>query len=297
VFPPLLTHSQFAEKGKSNANMHSAKILHQSIMGGAYVGFGGLLALSVAGNMSGVVFSNPGLVKFTFAALFPVNLLLIIMTGGQLFTGNSATCSAAKMEGMIGYGGLVKNLVLSLTGNIIGGAAFAFIANYCGLLSGGTANLIKSTAIAKCSGAFMPTLVKGILCNWMVSLAVFMAGASNDLCGKLVGCWFPISTFVGIGLEHSIANLFILPCALVFGGTGLGLSDIIFKNLVPVILGNFIAGAFVVSASYSYQFGQLGKGSRERFRTYLKQRQAERALENIGIGGSKDTVSSFDKLQ
>ena len=100
----------------------------------------------------------------------------------------------------------------------------------------------------------MPTLVKGILCNWMVSLAVFMAGASNDLCGKLVGCWFPISTFVGIGLEHSIANLFILPCALMLGGTGLGLSDIIFKNLVPVVVGNFIAGAFVVAASYSYQF-------------------------------------------
>lgn len=285
---------QFAEKGKSNADMHWAKILHQSIMGGAYVGFGGLLALSVAGNMKGVVFSNPGLVKFTFAALFPVNLLLIVMTGGQLFTGNSATCSAAKWEGMLGWGGWFKNLSLSLLGNIIGCAIFAHTADYVGLLSGGTANLIKSTAIAKCAGAFMPTLVKGILCNWMVSLAVFMAGASNDLCGKLVGCWFPISTFVGIGLEHSIANLFILPCALVLGGTGLGISDIVFKNLVPVILGNFIAGAFVVAASYSYQFGRIGKSSREKFRTYLKKREAEKALDKIGIGGSTETVPSLD---
>jgi formate transporter len=288
---------KFAEKGKSNADMHWAKILHQSIMGGAYVGFGGLLALSVAGNMSGIVFSNPGLVKFTFAALFPVNLLLIIMTGGQLFTGNSATCTAAKWEGMIRYSGLAKNLAFSLLGNIIGCAIFAHTAYYCGLLSGGTANLIKTTAVAKCGGAFMPTLVKGILCNWMVSLAVFMAGASNDLCGKLVGCWFPISTFVGIGLEHSIANLFILPCALMLGGTNLGLNDIIFKNIVPVLLGNFIAGAFIVAASYSYQFGRLGKKSRENFRMYLKQRQAEKALEKIGIGGSSETVDSFDKMQ
>jgi formate transporter len=295
--PSLLSTLQFAEKGKSNADMHWAKILHQSIMGGAYVGFGGLLALSVAGNMSGIVFSNPGIVKFTFAALFPVNLLLIVMTGGQLFTGNSATCTAAKWEGMLRYSGLAKNLSLSLTGNIIGCALFGLAANYCGLLSGGTANLIRSTAIAKCAGAFMPTLVKGILCNWMVSLAVFMAGASNDLCGKLVGCWFPVSTFVGIGLEHSIANLFILPCALMLGGTKLGLSDIIFKNLLPVVLGNFIAGAFVVAASYSYQYGQLGKKSRENFRVYLKQRQATKALEKIGIGGSNESVASFEKVR
>jgi formate/nitrite transporter FocA (FNT family) len=195
---------------------------------------------------------------------------------------------------MIRNSGLAKNLAVSLAGNIIGCALFAYTANYVGLLSGGTANLIKSTAIAKCAGAFMPTMVKGILCNWMVSLAVFMAGASNDLCGKLVGCWFPISTFVGIGLEHSIANLFILPCALILGGTGLGLSDIIVKNLIPVVLGNFIAGAFVVAASYSYQFGALGKASRERFRQYLKKREAQKALDKIGVGGSKDAVPSLE---
>jgi formate/nitrite transporter len=253
--------------------MSAIKTLHQSILGGAYVGFGGLLALTVAGNMGGIYASNPGLVKFTFAALFPVNLLLIVMTGGQLFTGNSATCTAAKFENMIDSREMWRNLFLSLTGNIIGCGLFALTTNYVGLLTGGTAALAKSTAIAKCSGAFMPTLVKGILCNWMVSLAVFMAGASNDLAGKLVGCWFPISTFVGIGLEHSIANLFILPCALL-AGAQLSVGDVIFKNLVPVIAGNFIAGAAIVAASYSYQFGRLGKASREKFTEYLTQRMA-----------------------
>lgn len=171
------------------------KILHQSVLGGAYVGFGGLLALTVAGNMGGVFGSNPGLVKMMFAALFPVNLLLIVMTGGQLFTGNSATCAAAKFENMITWNEMWRNLALSLAGNVIGCALFAMTAHYVGLLTSGTAALAKSTAMAKVSGAFMPTLVKGILCNWMVSLAVYMAGASNDLAGKLVGCWFPISTF------------------------------------------------------------------------------------------------------
>jgi Formate/nitrite transporter len=88
-FIHISTH-QFAEKGRSNARMHWLSILHQSILGGCYVGFGCLLALSVAGNMDGIGASNSGLVKFAFAALFPVNLLLILTTGAQLFTGNSA---------------------------------------------------------------------------------------------------------------------------------------------------------------------------------------------------------------
>ena len=128
-------------------------------------------------------------------------------------------------------------------------------------------------------------MTKAILCNWMVSLAVFMAGASNDLVGKLVGCWFPISTFVAIGLEHSVANLFIMPCALLLGAK-LTVKDVIIKNLIPVLIGNAIAGAFVVAGSYSYQYGKLGKKSRERFREQLKKyeiRKREEAKQAVGF--------------
>ena len=121
-------------------------------------------------------------------------------------------------------------------------------------------------------------MTKAILCNWMVSLAVFMAGASNDLVGKLVGCWFPISTFVAIGLEHSVANLFIMPCALLLGAK-VTVHDVIFKNLIPVLIGNAIAGAVVVAGSYSYQFGKLGKKSRERFREQLKKYEIRKRAE------------------
>lgn len=89
-----------------------------------------------------------------------------------------------------------------------------------------------------------------------------MAGASNDLSGKLVGCWFPISTFVAIGLEHSVANLFIMPCALLLGAK-ITIQQVVFKNLIPVILGNAIAGSLIVAGSYSYQFGKLGAVSPE----------------------------------
>lgn len=234
---PKDAYIAFAEKGAANAKLSKKKILHQSILGGMYVGFGGLLSLSIAGNMGGIAGPNPGLAKMTFAALFPVNLLLIVTTGGQLFTGNSATVAAAKYEKLVTWRELIRNWSVSIVGNVIGCVGFALAANYVGLLTGGTAALAKSTAMGKCAGAFGPTVVKAILCNWMVSMAVFLAGAANDLTGKLVGCWFPISTFVGIGLEHSVANMFILPAAML-AGAPVGLAAVLGKNLIPVLIGN-----------------------------------------------------------
>jgi len=258
VKTPKETYIGMAEKGRDNAKMSAMKIMHQSIMGGCYVGFGGLLSTMVAGSVPGIASSNPGLQKFIFAALFPVNLLLILMSGGQLFTGNSAAVPAALYEGLVGVEDLVKSWVLSYIGNIIGCGAFAFAAKYTGLLAGGPKDLAVATVMKKCGGTFGQKLVKAVMCNWLVCMAVWLAGAANDLAGKMVGIWFPISTFVAIGLEHSVANLFLLPLGLL-GGAELSVMDIIFKNLIPVTLGNAIAGAIVVAAGYSYAFGKLGE--------------------------------------
>ena len=148
----------------------------------------------------------------------------------------------------------------------------ALASSYVGLLSGGTAEMCLKTAMGKCTNAFGPTLVKAILCNWMVTLAVKLSGASNDLVGKLVGCWFPISTFVAIGLEHSVANMFILPAALLLGAP-LTVADVVFRNIVPVLIGNAIAGSIIVAASYSYQFGRLGGKRRAIFAQQLEARE------------------------
>ena len=195
-------------------------------------------------------------------------------TGGQLFTGNSATVAAAKYEGLVTWRELFRSWSVSIIGNVIGCCAFAVAAWYIGLLTGGTSELLLNTAMNKCRGTFGQTVVKAILCNWMVSLAVFLAGASNDLVGKLVGVWFPISTFVAIGLEHSVANMFIMPAALLLG-VKLTINDVLFRNVIPVVIGNAIAGAFVVSGSYSYQFGRLGRKSMEAFKVRLANYEAK----------------------
>mmetsp|Transcript_5998 Transcript_5998/g.17934 ORF Transcript_5998/g.17934 Transcript_5998/m.17934 type:complete len:306 (-) Transcript_5998:120-1037(-) len=258
VKTPPEAYRSLAEKGAANAKLDPLKILHQSIMGGCYVGFGGLLSTMVAGNVPGIAASNPGLQKLLFAALFPMNLLLILNTGGQLFTGNAAAVPAALYEGLVTFPLLVQSWLLSFVGNMIGCAGFALAANYCGIVTGGAAELAASTAVKKCGAAFGPTLVKAVLCNWLVCLAVWLAGAANDMAGKMVGIWFPISTFVAIGFEHSVANMFLLPLGLL-KGADLSLGDVLLKNMLPVTIGNAVAGALIVAAGYSYAFGKLGE--------------------------------------
>lgn len=275
---PQDSYLALAEKGAANAKMAKTKIFHQSVLGGCYVGFGGLLSLSIAGGLAGMGAANPGIPKMAFAALFPVNLLLIVTTGGQLFTGNSAAVAAARWEGLVTWRELARSWLVSIAGNVAGCVVFALASWYVGLLTGGTGSLLSGTAWSKCRMAWGPTVVKAILCNWMVSLAVCLAGAANSLSGKLVAVWFPISTFVAIGLEHSVANMFILPAALLLG-VPLTLGDVVWRNVVPALIGNAIAGALVVAGSYSFQFGNLGKTKREAFRKRLKAYEAKKKME------------------
>eukprot|EP00527_Entomoneis_sp_CCMP2396_P007185 CAMPEP_0198144430 /NCGR_PEP_ID=MMETSP1443-20131203/15725_1 /TAXON_ID=186043 /ORGANISM="Entomoneis sp., Strain CCMP2396" /LENGTH=366 /DNA_ID=CAMNT_0043807829 /DNA_START=24 /DNA_END=1124 /DNA_ORIENTATION=- len=274
---PKDAYVAFAEKGAANAKMAKRKIFHQAVLGGCYVGFGGLLSLSIAGNIGGIGGANPGLEKMAFAALFPVNLLLIATTGGQLFTGNTATVAAARFEELVDNRELIRNWIVSLAGNVVGCSIMAYAAWYAGCLTGGTADLAMKTAVGKVGATFGKNFVKAILCNWMVSIAVFLAGASNDLVGKLVGVWFPISTFVAIGLEHSVANLFIMPAAMLLKAQ-LTWGDIMFRNVIPVLFGNAVAGAIVVAASYSYQFGRLGGKRRAIFAEQLAQYEKRKML-------------------
>jgi hypothetical protein len=104
----------------------------------------------------------------------------------------------------------------------------------------------------------------------MVSLAVFFAGSSNSLVGKFLGAWVPGATFVALKLEHLIVNFFIFASAFALGPpAGVSLFTVVFQNLIPVAIGNTFAGAIMVAMNYSYQFGGLGKKSREAFKARL----------------------------
>jgi formate/nitrite transporter len=220
---------------------------------------GGLLSISIAGSMPGVAAANPGLTRLMFAALFPVNLLLVLQTGAQLFTGNTATLSSALVEGKVGLKSLARVWSVSYLGNILGCGLFALMAVYTGICSYGVADLAVATVMKKTSMGFMPTFVKAVMCNWLVCLAVFLSTQAQDMAGKFVGIWLCISTFVAIGFEHSVANLFLLPLGLL-ASAPLTLGQAVVKNLIPVTLGNAFAGAVIIAGGFSFLFGKLGEG-------------------------------------
>jgi len=193
-----------------------------------------------------------------FAALFPVNLLLILNSGGQLFTGNAATVPMAVFEGKATMPDLAKSWSVSILGNILGCVAFACAAQYSGLLVAGAKRLAISMTVMKTSLPFGQALVRAIMCNWMVCMAVFLSEASRDLGGKMGGIWFPISAFVAMSMEHFVANMFLLPAGIL-AGAPVTVAKMVFKNWIPVAIGNAIAGVLCVAASYSYAFGRLGQ--------------------------------------
>lgn len=243
--------------GTKKANMAPEKILALGVLSGAHIGFGALLMLSVGGACAGLASSNPGLQKMIAGAFgLPFGLMMTLVTGAELFTGNTALVTTALMEGKATLGQLIKSWFFSYVGNFAGSIALAAAVAAGGTLVGGGASV--GAAVAKTSLSFKAALVRGVLCNWLVCMAVWMASMAKDLPGKIVAIWFPISAFVALGFEHSVANMFIIPLGI-FHGADVSWSDFLVKNLLPVTIGNVIGGAGCVAAVFSYAYGALGK--------------------------------------
>ena len=251
---PKVQYHAMAAGGAAKTKEPVPANLLSGALSGAYVSFAAVLSITVASALGDV---SPGVSKLVFGGLFPIALLHILAGGNQLFTGNTAACAMAYYEGLIDMDALIRNWVVTYAGNLAGSIAFLEAFKMTGLLTGSTAKMAAGITAGKIKATFMQQVVKGIFANWLVCLGVFMATGESDLVGKMVGAWFPVSAFVMIGFEHSIANLFLLPLGLAAGADAT-VMDTITKNIIPVTIGNIIAGAVVFAASYSFLYGRLG---------------------------------------
>lgn len=245
-----------AAGAKKSANSAS-KIFALGIMSGAHIGFGAFLMMSVGGSSPALAAANPGLQKIVLGAFgLPFGLMMTLVTGAELFTGNTALVTAAVIEGKADAGQLVKSWVASYAGNFVGSLALAALVFHGGTLALSAAPVAMATV--KTSLSFKQAFIRGILCNWLVCMAVYMASMAKDLPGKIVAIWFPISAFVALSLEHSVANMFIIPLGIM-SGASVTWKAFLLSNLLPVTLGNIVGGAGAVAAAYSYAYGKLGK--------------------------------------
>jgi formate/nitrite transporter len=241
--------------GVKKARLAPNKALVAGFLAGAYIGFGGLLAITVS---SGLKPETWGTLPTLFTgAVFTVGLMLVVIAGSELLTGNMALVPLAVMRGKASGKALLGNFTWVLLGNLIGAI---FVAYFLGVQSGvltAELPLERLTAIAEAKAldeSEWQIFLRAVGCNWLVCLAVWMALAADDVAGKILAIFFPIMAFVAMGFDHVIANMFFLPAAI-FAGVDITWWDAI-HNWIFAFAGNLVGAAVFVAGSYYYLYGR-----------------------------------------
>ncbi|GAB4822742.1 hypothetical protein N2152v2_009788 [Parachlorella kessleri] len=259
VLPPAAVYEAAANLGAYKAATPFWKLVLLGWLAGCYVALGAALLLMVGPNCGGIASTNPGLAKYITGAIgFPYALLIILSCGSELFTGNTAVVTAALYEGKATFKQLIKSWTASYLGNILGCAFGTFLILNSGLTPM-LQNGINAISVTKVSYPLSQAFVRALMANWFVCLAVWQYLSAQSFGGKFIACLGPISAFVCIGVEHCIANMVFVPLGILTGVSGVTWSAFIFRNLIPVTIGNIIAGAGFVATSYSLAYGSLGK--------------------------------------
>lgn len=242
----------YVDVGSGKVKIPAGKMLVMGIFAGMFIAFGAL-----GSTIASCGVQPAALGRFLSALVFPIGLMLVLCAGAELFTGNSLLLIPL-MERRIKFFSLIKNWVIVYIGNLIGSVLLAYAVSYSHSLSLYDGELVNSTisiATAKLNLTFTDGLVKGILCNIMVCLAVWVAFAAKDLGSKILALFLPVFLFVLCGFEHCVANMYFIPAGIFaseFYGVPAQLDWISFavNNLAPVTLGNIIGGAIFVGFGY-----------------------------------------------
>ena len=245
---------------KVNASVF--KLIVLGILAGAYIGFGAIMATVVSSDAS--KYMGLGLARLASGAVFSLGLMLVVIAGAELFTGNNLMLMSV-LDKKASYGKVLFKWLIVYLANFIGAVLLAYLYFNTGLWKMGDNMAVGVNALKlanfRMDLTFTEALTRGILCNWLVCLAVWMAIASREVIGKIFACFFPIMAFVAIGFEHCVANMYFIPMGLFLKSSGLVAADglnltnltwanFFVKNLVPVTIGNIIGGAVFVGCVY-----------------------------------------------
>jgi len=218
--------------GVKKANQSASKILLLGLVAGMQVGIGAAMAVATLGGVPMLQEQNPALAKVLFGIVgLPCSLLMVVATGSELFTGNTAIVGTAFFEGKITRQQLAKSWGFSFLGNLLGASFLAVLCNYAGVFSQ-AAGTFTAVADAKASLPFGVAIARGIVCNWLVCSAVWCSTAAADLVSKAVVILMIITIFAALGFEHSVANMFVGPFGALQKSSRTGFFKFFFKNLV-----------------------------------------------------------------
>lgn len=239
-----LTPAQIARRypdiclGKTSKSL--AVTLSLSILGGMFIGLA-----AFAANMISAMIADAGLAKLVSALLFPAGLGMILIAGGELFTGNCMLPLGVYTK-KITLVQLLRNWGIVFAGNFIGALLIAALSVYSRRQDAAFLAATLAVAEGKASLSFGEVFVRGILCNILVCTAVWMSYAAGSTGGKLLGMYFPVVLFVLCGTEHCVANMYYFPAAFLAGASQVTWPGFLLGSLVPATLGNIVGGGVLL---------------------------------------------------
>ncbi len=268
---PAETAQAFIGIGDNKTKMPVLKVIVSSFLAGAYIAFAAQLMTTVTHDMAG--YFGIGFSSFIGGSVFGIALVLVLVAGSDLFTGN-CLLSMGWLNGNLNTRKVLNNWTLVYAGNFIG-SLFLVWMMFASDIWGGHGSQIGAQAVSiaykKTHLTFMEAFTRGMGCNWLVCLAVVIVAAGQDTTGKILGAWFPVMAFIASGFEHCVANMFIIPAGLVakldpaiaevviskhptWDLSSLNLYTFFVHNLLPVTLGNIVSGAVLVGGVYWYLY-------------------------------------------
>lgn len=259
---PAQTARAAVESGVAKANLPVSSQLVGGFLAGAYIAFGGLLAIVATAGVDKIF---GGFVTVVTGLVFSLGLILTVIGGAELLTGNMALLPLALLDRRITGAKLAANWLWVTIGNLAGSLFVAYVladkTGVIGTISAKTgtsaaANYTREAAIATgkaITETHLEVFLRAIGCNWLVCLAVWLAIASHDVIGKIFGIVFPITAFVAMGFDHVVANMFFLPLGLFLGVPHLTAGNVA-ANLFFAYLGNIVGAALFVAAAYWFVY-------------------------------------------
>ena len=298
--PPVAIVAKAGDAGKYKVGLPAWNMVLRGFMSGAYIAMGAALATvcstgiayaaltpqQIAANaVPGAVqvvagipggFASAGMVQLIMGAVFPVGLIITVLTGAELFTGDAMLAPMAAFIHKVSWMQVINLWIFVYIGNLIGSLVFAYIMAYgpfstWGVDGAGATTVAVSAfgtraiAIASAKVSYVgvagmwSAFLKGIACNWLVNLAILLGICSDDMVGKFFGIWFPIMAFVSSGFEHSVANMYFIPAGIMTQGfitdptkinAGLTWVTMWTNNIIIVTIGNIVGALFFVGIIY-----------------------------------------------
>ena len=276
LLPAEMAHKA-EQVGASKTSLDTVTMFGLAVLAGAFISLGAIFATTVTTGASGIL--PFGITKLMGGLVFCLGLILVIVAGAELFTGNTLIVMGWA-SGKVSTRALLRNWVVVYLGNFVGSLGTALLVFYAKQYTFGGGAIGQNTlniAVGKLNYDFVQAIALGILCNGLVCLAVWLTFSAHSTTDKIMAIIFPITAFVAAGFEHSVANMYFIPMGLFIKdfdsawvsehASSMDLSQLtwgnfLIDNLLPVTIGNIIGGAVLVAAAYWFIFLRGERGAR-----------------------------------